>query len=92
MQYNVERTVTNVGSSATKYKAKVMAPKGSVVTVSPEILVFGENYEKQSYSLTIWYTSDKNRPVPFGSVIWVEENGKQRVRSPIAVSPMVKVC
>ncbi|GFY83662.1 NAD(P)-linked oxidoreductase superfamily protein [Actinidia rufa] len=67
-----------------------MAPKGSVVTVSPETLVFGENYEKQSYSLTIRYTSDKNRPVPFGSVIWVEENGKQRLRSPIVVSPVVK--
>ncbi|XP_057506637.1 subtilisin-like protease SBT3 [Actinidia eriantha] len=89
--HKFERTVTNVGSSATKYKAKVMAPKGSVVTVSPETLVFGETYEKQSYSLTIRYTSDKNRTVTSGSVIWVEENGKHMVRSPIVVSPKVKV-
>ncbi|CAL5356893.1 unnamed protein product [Camellia sinensis] len=85
-----ERTVTNVGGGAAKYKAKVTAPEGSVVTVSPETMVFEGTNEKQRYSLTISYVSDKNRTVTFGSIIWVEDNGKHTVRSPIAVSPMIK--
>lgn len=85
-----ERTVTNVGGGAAKYKAKVTAPEGSVVTVSPDTMVFEETNEKQSYSLTITYVSDKNRTVTFGSIIWVEDNGKHTVRSPIVVSPMIK--
>ncbi|KAK3038748.1 hypothetical protein RJ639_028355 [Escallonia herrerae] len=37
-------------------KANVVAAKGSVVTVSPEKLVFGKKYEQQRYNLTIHYT------------------------------------
>ncbi|CAK9135327.1 unnamed protein product [Ilex paraguariensis] len=86
-----QRTVTNVGKGPTTYKAEVMAPKGSVVTVSPDKLVFGQMYEKQSYTLTINYSGDENEPVTFGSIIWVEDNGKHRVRSPIVVSPTVEL-
>lgn len=81
-----QRTVTNVGDHATTYKANVTVPKGSVVEVSPKTLVFEKN-GKQSYSLTIHYVGDSNGTVTFGSVIWIEENGKHTVRSPIAVSP-----
>ncbi|WOG90708.1 hypothetical protein DCAR_0309952 [Daucus carota subsp. sativus] len=83
------RTVTNVGDGAATYKAKVSAPKGSVVTVSPDTLVFGKMYEKLSYSVAIAFTGDKNGTVTFGSLTWTDENSKYSVRSPIVISPMV---
>ncbi|KAH7567441.1 hypothetical protein ACOSP7_010662 [Xanthoceras sorbifolium] len=83
------RTVTNVGEGAATYKAMIAAPKGSQVVVSPEKLVFEKKYEKQSYTLTIKYTKDDEGNVSFGALVWVEENGKYTVRSPIAVSPLV---
>ncbi|XAR64852.1 Tripeptidyl-peptidase II, partial [Bertholletia excelsa] len=83
------RTVTNVGDGAARYKAKVTAPKGSMVKVSPETLEFGGKYDRQSYSLTIRYKGDEKRRVTFGSIVWVEDNGSHRVRSPIVVSPML---
>ncbi|KAL8128073.1 subtilisin-like protease SBT3 isoform X2 [Apium graveolens] len=83
------RTVTNVGDGAATYKAKVEAPKGAVVTVSPDTLVFEKRYEKLSYSISIAFTGDKNGTVTFGSLTWIEENSKNTVRSPIVVSPYV---
>ena len=65
------------------------APKGSVVTVSPDTLVFGKMYEKLSYSVAIAFTGDKNGTVTFGSLTWTDENSKYSVRSPIVISPMV---
>uniref|UniRef100_A0A5B7BJU7 Putative subtilisin-like protease n=1 Tax=Davidia involucrata TaxID=16924 RepID=A0A5B7BJU7_DAVIN len=85
------RTVTYVGDGATSYTVLVSPPKGSVVTVWPETLTFGKKYEKQSYSVTIHYMSDKNGTVTFGSLIWIEEGDKNTVRSPIAVSPVTNV-
>ncbi|CAK9135335.1 unnamed protein product [Ilex paraguariensis] len=86
-----QRTVTNVGNGATTYTVEVAAPKGTVVIVSPDTLVFGQKYEKQSYSLTIHYSGGKNGTVAFGSIVWAEVNGKHTVRSPIVVSPLVVV-
>ncbi|XP_062003318.1 subtilisin-like protease SBT3 [Rosa rugosa] len=88
---NFQRIVTNVGDGAAKYKASVTAPKGSIVTVSPETLFFSETYEKRSYTLTINYKGEKKGNVSFGELVWVEENGKYNVRSPIVVSPLVSV-
>lgn len=84
-----QRIVTNVGDGAAIYKARVDGPTGSVVTVSPETLVFEKKYEKQRYNLTINYTNDDEQKVSFGAVVWIEENGMHTVRSPIAVSPLV---
>lgn len=89
MVQKFKRTVTNVGEDAATYKAKVTAPKGSIVTVSPTTLVFGKKYDKQSYCITIKYSGDKKMSVQFGSLVWIEENGVHTVRSPIAVSPLV---
>ncbi|XP_052203482.1 subtilisin-like protease SBT3 [Diospyros lotus] len=89
---NVEtfrRTVTNVGAGAAIYKAAVRAPKGSKVTVSPERLVFGKTHEKQSYSLNIRFKVDNRGSITHGSLVWIEENGKHTVRSPIVVSPII---
>ncbi|KAL3538244.1 hypothetical protein ACH5RR_001610 [Cinchona calisaya] len=90
--YNVtskkfERTVTNVGSGGATYTAVVTAPEGSIVEVRPKTLAFQEKYDKQSYSLTIIFPSQKNAAVTFGSITWNEVGGTHIVRSPIVVSP-----
>ncbi|KAA8528521.1 hypothetical protein F0562_035876 [Nyssa sinensis] len=86
-----QRTVTNLGDGATTYKAKVTAPVGSVVTVWPETLTFEKKYQKQNYSLTIHYMSDKNGTETFGSLIWIEDGDKHTVRSPIVISEVTRV-
>ncbi|XP_059637037.1 subtilisin-like protease SBT3 [Cornus florida] len=82
-----QRMVTNVGNATATYRAKVEAPKGSVVTVSPKRLVFKKMYEKKRYSLTIRYRGLEGTSHTYGSVIWVEDGGKHIVRSPIVISP-----
>lgn len=84
-----ERTVTNVGDGAAKYKVSVTAPESSEVTVVPETLVFEKKYDKQRYSLSLKYGWDSRGRVSFGAIVWVEENGSHTVRSPIAVSPVI---
>ncbi|XP_052203245.1 subtilisin-like protease SBT3 [Diospyros lotus] len=83
------RTVTNVGDGVTTYSVEVIAPAGSRVTISPTKLVFRNEYETKSYNLTIKYESDNNAKVTHGSIVWVEDNGKHTVRSPIVVSPQI---
>ncbi|CAI9786646.1 unnamed protein product [Fraxinus pennsylvanica] len=84
-----QRTVTNVGDGVATYKVKVTAPEGSIVNIYPTTLVFGEKFQKRSYTVTISYQGDSSGEVTFGSLIWVEDNGKYAVRSPIVVSPMI---
>ncbi|KAF7141602.1 hypothetical protein RHSIM_Rhsim06G0052500 [Rhododendron simsii] len=86
-----ERVVTNVGAGAATYKAKVTAPLGSSVMVSPDTLVFQKPNEKKAYSVTIHYNGDKNGTVTFGSLVWIEENGAHTVRSPIVVAPIINM-
>ncbi|CAI9786468.1 unnamed protein product [Fraxinus pennsylvanica] len=85
-----QRTVTNVGDAAATYKVKVTAPEGSTVKIYPITLAFREEYQKQSYTVTISYRGRSSGEVTFGSLIWVEDNGKYAVRSPIVISPMIK--
>ncbi|BAT94902.1 hypothetical protein LR48_Vigan845s005300 [Vigna angularis] len=81
------RTVTNVGDGAATYRVKVKQPKGAVVKVSPETLSFGYKNEKQNYSVTIKYRRNKTENIPFGDIVWVEDGGARKVRSPIVVAP-----
>ncbi|MCD9560311.1 Subtilisin-like protease sbt3 [Datura stramonium] len=85
------RTVTNVGSGAAKYTAKVEVPKNARISVTPQVLAFGKKYEKKSYSLTIRYRGEGHEVYVFnyGSITWIEENGNHTVRSPISVSPII---
>ncbi|CAN6724974.1 unnamed protein product [Malus baccata var. baccata] len=83
-----QRTVTNVGDGAARYMASVIAPKGSQVTVSPEILIFAYKYEKQSFTVTINFNAKKKGNASAGALVWIEQNGKYTVRSPIVVSPL----
>ncbi|KAI5656241.1 hypothetical protein M9H77_25034 [Catharanthus roseus] len=84
-----KRRVTNVGDNVATYIAKVIAPKGSVVKVSPNKLIFQKKYETQSFSLTIRYMTSINGTVQFGWLTWTQDNGKHRVRSPIVTSPLI---
>lgn len=68
------------------YNITVSAPKGSVVTVSPERLVFNKKYEKQNYTMTIKYKSNKKHGEHFGALAWVDDNGKYSVRNPIVIT------
>ncbi|KNA17954.1 hypothetical protein SOVF_075200 [Spinacia oleracea] len=82
------RTVTNVGRDGmTTYKAVITTPKGSRVRVYPRTLVFKRRHEKQSYRLTIKYKSFDGLEAAFGSLVWTENKGHYRVRSPIVISP-----
>ncbi|KAJ8565589.1 hypothetical protein K7X08_008165 [Anisodus acutangulus] len=85
------RTVTNVGSGAAKYTAKVEATRNTRISVSPQVLAFGKKYEKKSYSLTIRYRGDEKFTANYGSITWLEENGNHTVRSPFSVHPSIQV-
>lgn len=86
-----ERTVTNVGDGPATYKIMTNVPKEWTVVVSPDTLVFDKKYEKQSYTMSLNYSSidTVNGTVSFGALVWIEENGARKVRSPIVVAPLV---
>eukprot|EP01018_Ginkgo_biloba_P041044 Gb_30210 [translate_table: standard] len=48
-----KRSLTNVGEGASVYKAVVEAPNGFKVQVKPDILVFQENLENLSFTVTL---------------------------------------
>ncbi|KAH6788578.1 hypothetical protein C2S51_003584 [Perilla frutescens var. frutescens] len=81
-----KRVVTNVGEGAATYKVMLLVPVNTTARVRPQALVFGKKYDKLSYSLTIRYKGDLEVQHREGAVIWVDETGKYRVRSPIMVS------
>ncbi|KAH0720901.1 hypothetical protein KY289_006234 [Solanum tuberosum] len=85
--YKFRRTVTNVGAGAAKYVAKVIAPKNSTISISPQTLVFEKKNQKQDYTLTIRYKGIADDQAQSGSITWVEKNGHHTVRSPIVVAP-----
>ncbi|KAH6831636.1 hypothetical protein C2S53_009111 [Perilla frutescens var. hirtella] len=84
-----KRTLTNVGDDAATYKVKVEEPQNSTITITPDTLVFRQKYDKQSYSVTIRYTSNNEFDTTDGSLTWIEVNGKHTVRSPIVVYPRI---
>ncbi|XP_076954702.1 cucumisin-like [Bidens hawaiensis] len=73
------RTVTNVGSADSSYKANVVAPSGLVVKVNPSSLSFNEVGEKQSFVVTVDATIGSS--ALSGSLVW--SDGVHRVTSPI---------
>ncbi|KAK1310715.1 Subtilisin-like protease [Acorus calamus] len=82
-----DRTVTNVGDGACAYVARVVAPKGFVVDVAPERLVFAEKGEKKRFKVTLVGEMKHDEDAVHGVVSWVEEGGSSRVvRSPVVVT------
>uniref|UniRef100_A0A0A9DFM7 Uncharacterized protein n=1 Tax=Arundo donax TaxID=35708 RepID=A0A0A9DFM7_ARUDO len=82
------RVVRNVGSNASAvYDAKVHAPYGVDVTVSPSKLVFDDKHQSLAYEITIGVSSNPviiDAKYSFGSIAW--SDGVHEVTSPIAVT------
>ncbi|KAK9950765.1 hypothetical protein M0R45_006234 [Rubus argutus] len=76
------RTVTNVGSSNSIYRAKVAAPPGLKINVNPNVLSFTALWQKKSFSLNIKGTIEKSH-LASASLVW--DDGAFHVRSPIVV-------
>ncbi|KAI3871334.1 hypothetical protein MKW92_033037 [Papaver armeniacum] len=93
--HSVRRTVTNVGTPMSVYKAVVSSPPGVNVTVSPKILTFSNYGEKKNFTVNfdVIATTASTSPsayrkgsYAFGSLTWQRSSkGKLRVRSPLAV-------
>ncbi|XP_028961744.1 cucumisin-like isoform X2 [Malus domestica] len=75
------RTVTNVGSPKSTYKAKVSAPPGLEIKVNPSVLKFTSLGQKLSFQVTVKGLIEKT--IVSGSLVW--DDGKFQVRSPIVV-------
>ncbi|XP_027906737.1 subtilisin-like protease SBT1.9 [Vigna unguiculata] len=82
-----QRTVTHVGEGPASYAASFIPVEGYEVSVSPELLVFKEKYEKLSYTLRIeGPRKKKEKKVAFGYLIWTDL--QHVVRSPIVVTTL----
>ncbi|CAK9171822.1 unnamed protein product [Ilex paraguariensis] len=73
------RTVTNVGSPVSTYKAIVAAPPGLRIQVEPNFLSFKSIGQKISFVVTIAATLSND--MLSGSLVW--DDGVYQVRSPI---------
>ncbi len=83
----ITRTVTNVTDKKGKYKATVVAPPGTTVSLSTtnlDVPIGGT----QTYTVTITRTSAALNAYTFGSITWEEKDHKATVRSQIAVRPV----
>ncbi|CAK7329341.1 unnamed protein product [Dovyalis caffra] len=82
------RTVTNVGSEKSTYKAVVKAPKDLKVTVNPDTLVFNKVNEKKSFKVKIQGPPLEDTPVLSASLEWIDSNN-HKVKSPVVISHML---
>ena len=75
------RTVTNVGSATSTYKAKVISPSLLDIQVKPDTLSFTSIGQKKSFSVMI--EGSINVAIASASLVW--DDGTFQVRSPIVV-------
>ncbi|EEF38175.1 Cucumisin precursor, putative [Ricinus communis] len=73
------RTVTNVGSAVSSYKAIVNAPKGLKINVTPDVLSFKNLGEQKTFIVTV--IAKMGYASISGSLSW--DDGEHQVRSPI---------
>ncbi|KAI4313539.1 hypothetical protein L6164_026512 [Bauhinia variegata] len=77
-----KRTVTNVGSSVSTYKATItVSSQGLKIQVNPNVLSFTSLGQKQTFELSIDGTIEE--PILSASLVW--NDGNFQVRSPIVV-------
>lgn len=83
-----QRTVTNVGTPNSTYKAKVVASPGSKlhIEVSPSALSMKSMNEKQSFTVTVSGDNIGTKQPLSANLIW--SDGTHNVRSPIVVYAM----
>jgi len=79
------RTVTNVGSTTSTYKARVIAPSLLNIQVKPSTLSFTSIGQKKSFYVII--QGRINVEILSASLIW--DDGNHQVRSPIVVYGVV---
>ncbi|CAN1846628.1 Subtilisin-like protease SBT4.4 [Linum perenne] len=79
-----QRTVTNVGSAKSTYKAKIVGGKGLKIEVTPPVLTFGSLNEKMSFSVSVSGGSVKQIGF-FSSAALIWSDGSRSVRSPIVI-------
>ncbi|XP_059627103.1 cucumisin-like [Cornus florida] len=82
------RTVTNVGSSVSTYKATVVAPAGLEIQVEPNVLTFKSLGQRQSFVVTVTATYTDNNVIS-GSLLWFD--GVHHVRSPIVAHSSIRL-
>jgi subtilisin family serine protease len=82
----VTRTVSNTTNQASVYVAKVQAPPGTTVKVTPTVLTVLPR-RSASYTVEITRTTAALDQYTFGSLTWADLRGHS-VRSPIAVQPI----
>ncbi|RVW97519.1 Subtilisin-like protease SBT4.2 [Vitis vinifera] len=73
------RTVTNVGSPVSTYKAIVVGPPELSIQVEPGVLSFKSLGETQTFTVTVGVAALSN-PVISGSLVW--DDGVYKARSP----------
>ncbi|KAH6762718.1 subtilase 4.12 [Perilla frutescens var. hirtella] len=73
------RTVTNVGSPSSTYKAVVAAPSGLTIQVQPSTLSFTSVGETQGFVVSV--NAAIGSAVMSGSLVW--DDGSYQVRSPV---------
>ncbi|PIM98682.1 Cucumisin [Handroanthus impetiginosus] len=74
------RTVTNVGSPSSTYKAVVAIPQGISIQIEPSTLSFKSLGEQQTYVVTVT-AAVRGTAMLSGSLVW--DDGTYQVRSPI---------
>lgn len=77
------RSVTNVGTPVSTYKAAVKQLPGLKIAVSPSVLSFKSVNEKHSFVVTVTGKVLSDANVTSTSLVW--SDGVQSVRSPIVV-------
>lgn len=73
------RTVTNVGTPVSTYRATIVAPERLNVRVEPSLITFRSIGQKQLFVVSI--TAEINDSMISGSLLW--DDGVHLVRSPI---------
>ncbi|CAH1433380.1 unnamed protein product [Lactuca virosa] len=82
------RTVTNVGSAKSRYRASITPPRvGDLgIQIEPNILQFKKIGQKLSFKMSVQTTIQKlDSPIVSGELTWYEIDGVHQVRSPIVV-------
>jgi subtilisin family serine protease len=80
------RTVSNTTNQASVYVAKVQAPPGTTVKVTPTVLTVLPR-RSATYTIEITRTNAAFDQYVFGSLTWADLRGHS-VRSPLAVQPV----
>ncbi|XP_024018080.1 CO(2)-response secreted protease [Morus notabilis] len=79
----IKRTVTNVGPSNSTYIANVNSPKGLVVKVTPDKIVFNKVQKRVPFQIS-FFGKEAPKGYNFGSVTWFD--GRHSVRVVFSVN------